>query len=383
MTIPRYATRLRAASRLCPIFLAFAGLTVAPAAPQPAAAQPTASPLTLCGQYEDGDPESVVVFDLENGRGELLDRLQRDPRQLRRRPLESNLFTLFGRPTDQPARPGEIFFQPLFDGGGDLRSVLYVETPIGYAAYLGPVKGNRFEEITTLTLRPFESIAATDGQFVLLPRQARSGETIGVVLYHATTGRALYLAGLDELEISPEVRPVEGLPSLGRGVAAASLHAGSRATASYLVLSSGSGKIVFFDTDANRPEILSPRESTVDLAAAFPAPEGEARRILALAIHDNAKETPRVFLADPASGRIAVLDDVLGDTPTMKPASLDLGAWLAGSPGPHHLAALPDVRRGETIGLWLFDNVTQSILYIENPGSPAEMTASPVLTARP
>lgn len=351
------------------------------------AGQESAPALTFLKADSGGASDAFLAIRLDDGSAQYVDRLARDPLNLRSRLLAENLFTVVGRPAGQAARPNEIFFAPIAGTDGSVRAALYVETPIGYAAYFeDPARGPQLGEIRTLTGRPFEGIAAPDANFALLMRRDGNGRTDGAYLYHGTTGKALYLDGLRRLEVSPQVRRVEGLPALAGPVGAVELHAGSEGTFSYMVVDPASGGVHFFDVDPGIATQVSARKSPLSLYDVF-AREGEhrsGRRFVPVAIDESRSRTLHVLIADAVTGELALYANAIAselEPRLMKAASL--GRWLRGDPGERDFAAVPRINSsGATIGVWLLDSQTRAVVYVDRPGQPDEMTVSPVTVER-
>jgi hypothetical protein len=346
----------------------------------PAAGQ-SGAPVIVCPETNGGESEAYYAFDPDDGHGILVDRLRRSPQEPRVRSVEQNLFALIGRSTEQPAGTGEIFFQPVVAGNGDLEAALYVETPIGYAAYFEPANGPRLGEILTFVRRPFEPIASTDGNYALLMRRDRSGKTEGAYLYHATDGKAIYLGGLDKLDLDPEVTPVDGLPALGGRVAAAEVHADSRATSAYLVVDPASGEVHLFDVASASPRRVVATKTDVALYDVFPRDGGapSPRRFLPVAIQSSSRLTRLVLVLDAASGMVATLVGVAEGRPQVLQGVAELDGLLGQGDGPRSFSAVPNTDAGgKTEGLWVLDSRSGQTIYLDNPGAPSEMRLAPV-----
>ena len=106
-----------------------------------------------------GASDSYFAFSLQDGAGRQVDRLRRDPLSLRARNTPENLFQIIGRPTDQPALPGEVFLAPIRSSDGSVRAAVYVETSIGYVAYFENLgRGGKIGQFTSVAGRPFEAV---------------------------------------------------------------------------------------------------------------------------------------------------------------------------------------------------------------------------------
>lgn len=343
--------------------------------------------LTFSNADAGGASDEYFSISLDNGSGRVVDRLERNPLALRWRTLAENLFRVIGRGTDQAATAGEIFFAPITSGAGSVRAALYVETPIGYAAYFeNPGRGGRLGDVVTLTTRPFEAIAASDRNFALLMRRDAAGRTEGAYLYHATTGKALYMDGLRKLEITPGVRRVTSpLPALAGRVAAAPLFAGSERTASYLVVDPASGEIHFLDLSGAVQQISS-RKSDLDLYDVFPREGGHAspRRFLAVPVNESLSQTRHVLLLDAVSGQTALLVNVTASgAAAALVAAAPVERWFASDGGERVFSAVPRVTgSGTTIGVWVIDSQTGNTVYVDHPDQGGDMTVSPVTIER-
>jgi len=355
--------------------------------PAMAAGQESAPVLTFVKTDAGGAADAYLAIQLGDGSALFVDRLSRDPLNLRSRLSADNLFTVVGRPAGQAARPGEIFFAPIAAGDGSVRAALYVETPIGYAAYFeDPARGPQLGDIRTLTGRPFADIAAPDANFALLMRRDGTGRTEGAYLYHGTTGKALYLDGLKRLETSPETRRVDGLPALAGPVAAVELRAGSEGSLSYLIVDPASGEVYFFDVDPGIATQVRARKSPFSLYDVFAREGGHTsrRRFLPVAVDESPSRTLHVLIADAVTGELALYANaVAADLEPALVKAASLGRWFRGDAGARELAAVPRVNSsGATLGVWLLDSQTRAVVYVDRPGQPEEMTVSPVTVER-
>lgn len=345
-------------------------------------AQAGAPIVTLPNYASGGETDEYLSIRLADGSGSVVDRLSRDPTNLRSRPLAENLFRVIGRGTDQPARAGEIFLAPVVSGVGAVRAALYVETAIGYAAYFeNPGRGGRLGEILTLTIRPFEDLASPDGNFALLMRLDSSGRTEGAYLYHATAGKAIYMDGLRKLEISPATRETSPLPALAGPVAAAAVHAGSEATGSFVVLDPASGGIHFLHPDRGTPHQIRARAAEVDLYTVF-SREGthtSGRRFVAVPVDSSRSRTEQILVLDAVTGETAVIENVTGGSPLRLVKAASTAQRLSSDGGERVFSAVPRVTSsGATLGVWVIDSQTRRTVYVDRPGLPGEMTVTPV-----
>lgn len=349
-----------------------------------------AAPVVALPSYGGGGvSESFLTFRLGSGEAFLIDQLRRDPLALRRRQLAENLFAVIGRAVNQPATSGEILLEPIHSGDGSVRAALYVETPIGYVAYFNQLgRNSRIGEFSSAIGRPFSPLAAADGNFALLMRRDGSGKTNTAYLYHATTGKCLYFEGLNKLETDVEAAATSPLPTLTGRVAVSDLHAGSEATAGYLVVDSGNGDLYFFDFVPERSGQLSVYKSTRNLFEVFPreARYASPRRFLLVGIRESPRQTRHVLIFDAATGEMVLVENV--DDRTRAPVLRKVGpnvdtALQANDRMTRVFSAVPNVAgNGSTIGVWLVDNQTGAVVYVANPAIPVAVMATPVVFER-
>lgn len=333
--------------------------------------------------YEGGGIEEFRWLDLADGRGFRVDRLRREPLELRLRVLDDNLFEIVGRPTDPAAVPGEIHLLPIRSGSG-MRAVLFAEASTGYVAYFEDYDRDGWGQPKVTLGRPFEALRAGDGNFALLPRRDGSGRTQGAYLYHATTGRTLYAAELAGLELDPPVTQVEGLPTLTGRVTATPLEIDDGETVGYLLLDGGDLSIYRLSlADPSNPARLGVARLDLDLSSVFPAetsmPAGE-RRFAAVPL--NVGEVTRsVLLIDGASGKLARIENPGGggeDPTALVPLRLELGEL-----GPGSLDAVPNLSgSGNTAGAWVLVGSPPRAIYLGGLDDPSTATAAPVRTER-
>ncbi len=330
-------------------------------------------------------PDNLISFRLDDGSGFQLNRLRRDPAQARSSRLNENLFTLIGRPSDQPSPPGDLFLAPLRQGDGAIRSAILVESSTGYVAYFPQLgKGSTLGEIRTTLGRPFESIASDDRNFVLFGRRAGNGRSTDVILYHATTGTALALADVSEFSAQPTMVPIRGLPSLGGPVSGLSIDGPGGRTIGYLVLDEESGEIHYAAVDSDG-RITGSQARTDGLYAVFPTEAEQAAepRFLTAPITDEDGAVRHVLIVDSGTGQVAWLADVDGvdNPPRLRALTLDLRRFLdTRQPDAVRSLALLPRRSGDggTRGVWLLDARSRRTLLVDGLDSPAELRVSPV-----
>ena len=331
-----------------------------------------------------GGTDSFFHFDLANGTGYLSDRL-RDPLQIRVRVITQNLFGVIGRPTSQAAVPGEIHLEPIFVGSSRTGAALFVEASTGYVALFDEFgRNDRLGEILVAVGRPFAPIASRDGNHLLLMRRDGSGRTEGAYLYHATSGRALYVDRVREIGTDVPVTTIRDLPQLTGRAAAAAVQSGRRETWSYLVFDGGSGEMYFFDLDRRQSSRVVARKSARVLTEVLPAERGAqaaVQRFVAEPVLAADDRTQYVFVLDVTTGDMALVEDVDGSQPGLRKASLNLytaGGLTIGTEPRHWTAVSNLASSGETLGIWLRDSLTSRWFYLDNPAAPREMTVRQV-----
>ncbi len=364
--------RLRGAVRL---WLASVGLALLSTSPAPGQKGPI---IALPAYGTGGASDSYFAFSLQSGAGRQVDRLRRDPLSLRARRWPENLFQIVGRPTDQPALPGEIFLAPIRSSDGSVRAAVYVETSIGYVAYFDALgRGSKIGELAAVAGRPFEPILSTDSNYALLLRDDASGRTLGAYLYHATTGRGLYINGVNKLSITPKVVATSPLPALGGRIAAVPLHAGSEATASYLVVDPVSGDVHYFDLTSGMADQLVARKSPLNLYDAL-SREGSytsARRFALAPVQRDEELTLHVLVFDAVTGAVAMIENVNDASASrLRPVTVGLDSQLRGAGGERVFTAIPNLAAGgQTLGVWVHDSESGRVVYVSNPGDPASL----------
>ena len=351
-----------------------------------ASAQSGSTAYMALPQYGDnGSADSLFYVDLGNGRVELLDQLRRNPDSGRREAVSTNLFSEIGRAVDQVAGFGELFLGPIQAADGSVRSALLVEASTGYTLYFDQLgKGGGLGRATTMIKRGFEPIASTDGNFVLLMQRGSSGKTEGAYLYHGTTGAAMHLGKVDELEIDPPTRKIDGLPAVKGWVSATSILA-SEETVSYVVIDNADGQVMFFDSAAGR---LTARSSNIAMQSLLLAEKYNpaTHRFVPVPLQDSDSTTYAVLIVDVGTGILALLEDLR--RPTQKLGVLPVNLYSAVRGGlktdvNRWLTAVPaNDASGETRGVWVRDSATGIIVYVEAPGQPGQTKVRPMALSR-
>ncbi len=341
---------------------------------------PNRAPIVALPQDSAGGTDTFYYLDLGNGTLTLGDQLRRDPLRIRAQRLSQNVFADIGRPASQPAAAGEILLAQVHSTSRNARAALFVEASTGYVAYYDQLgKGDNFGKIVTVIGRPFESLAAADGNFALLMRHNSNGRASGAYLYHAGSGRGLYLRLPNKPDPDTPTAAATGFPSLKGLISAAELQSSDRTTG-YLVADAADGSLRFLDLDGNN---VVARESPVGLFPAFSAEGADpaTRRFTAVPIRNSGETTTHVLFADATSGDLAVVEGV--DDPTRQPVVQKLSTNLysalgtSASAGWRIIAAVPGVSStGMTSGVWLIDSFTRRVAYVDSPETPGSTAVS-------
>lgn len=365
----------------CALFsAALLALLAGPFLSPPAAAQ-TDTPFITLPRFGNGDqPDAFLYFDHDKGGGYLVEGLRRNPNQLRIQRFADNLFQQIGRAANQPAIHGELLVLPIFASSGTVRDALFVETSTGYVAYLDEFgKNGKMGSLVTVIGRPFGPLAAGDGNFVLLPRRDSSGKTDGAYLYHGTTGRAIYIAGLAKLATDLKGVATVELPKFEGRFGAAELVSGG-VTTGYLQVEASTGKVGLLDLVGGAPDRISSRATSLDLLTAFSADKlNPSLQRFVVEPLDEDGTTRAVLVIDVASGAIGLIDNPLG-TPALRILPQNVYNVLRPTAGdsPRTFAT---VRNGMD-GVWLIDSLSAMMIYISRPTVPAELRIAPVSLER-
>lgn len=335
----------------------------------PASAQGDTPFMTLPRFGSNDEPDIFLYFEHKAGSGYLTEGLRRSPTQLRSQRLPENLFEQIGR--NVAAIHGELLMLPIFAGNSSVRDALFVETSTGYMVYLDEFgKNDKLGNLVTVIGRPFGPLAAADGNFVLLQRRDGSGKTDGAYLYHGTTGRGMYISGLAKLEVDLKPLTTVELPKFERRFAAAELIS-SDGTVGYLLVAANTGKVTLLDLVAGQPERLAIRETSLELLTGFAADtlNPSLQRFVLEPLQENGT-TRSVLVIDVASGQIGLIDDPLTQ-PRLRILQQNVYSVLRPGAGENQ-RTFATVRNGKD-GVWVLDSLSASMIYIENPLSPADL----------
>lgn len=374
---PRHRGGLSAVALACVLLTTLPGVAMA---------QGGSNPFMVLPQHGDnGEADTLFLVDLGNGRIDKLDQLRRQMDRGRRGALSTNLFSEMGRPADQPAGLGEVFLGPIQAADGSVRSALLVEASTGYTLYFDQLgKGGALGRATTMIKRGFEPIASTDGNFVLLMQRNGSGKTEGAFLFHGTTGAAMHLGDLDELEIDPPSRNIAGLPAMGGWVTGAPILV-SEETVSYVVIDNADGQVHFFDLAGGN---LAHRKSNIALREILLAEQynPSVHRFVPVPLQNSDLTTTAVMIVDVGTGSLALLDGLRQPTQTLGQLPQNVYSAIRGGLRTDATRWLTVVdandAAGETRGLWIHDSLTDSIAFVESPAQPAQIKVRRMVVER-
>ncbi len=353
-------------------------LLIAPSACLWAQAPSARAPVVALPQDSTSGTDEYYYLDLGTGGLTMVDQLRRDPVRLRVRRLGQNLFGEIGRPTDQPAAAGEILLGPIHSTPRNVRAALFVEASTGYVAYYDQLgKGGAFGKIVTVIGRPFAALAAADGNFALLMRHNSNGRTAGAYLYHAGSGRGLYLRISSKIDADAPTSAAAGFPRLTGLVSAAELQVSDQTTG-YLVADAADGTLRYLDLVGDNVTVRdAPVGLFPTLAADAASPAG--RRLTTVPIRDARETTTHVLFVDVATGDLATLAGVTDSSqrPVMRKLAANLYSVLGTNAGDgwRVIAAVPGVAaNGATSGVWLIDSLTRRAAFIDNLETPGSAT---------
>ncbi len=345
---------------------------------------PVAQAANVTVPFRDGSGATSRLFsvDLETGRVyELAPR--RAGEAIRIEPLAQNLFTAIGRPSDQPATPGEILVEEISDRSGRTRAFVMVETSSGYMAYFTkPGEKAQLGELRTVTGRVAEPLAATDGQFLWLRRwdPARRWE-VGYLL-HAATGGCMVFAGIDRLEQELAPARCEGVPSFRLGSNAVAIEGDSGLVVSYGVIDASDGAlmVIGFGSEGDRRLVVS--RTPLQLNSLFPAPETPApsRRYALAGVRTSGGGTVALLAADTVGGRLALLTGL--DQPSAARGALlteGMTAFSRRDQRSRPLEAVPLLSATrQTLGIWMLGEERSDTIWVSNLTSSAPVSVQRV-----
>lgn len=348
--------------------------------PTPLAAQVVSNPYLAMPRYQNQGTDEFLFFDQADGRGRIADRL-REPTEIRIRVLPQNLFGAYGREV-QPVF-GDLHLAPIVDAGGTSRSALFVEASTGYMAYIEDIgRGGDLGQLKTTIGRPFGSLAGGDGNYALLPLRGRNGATRGAFLYHGLDGNTLYVDDITELRNDPPVSSASTLPTAEGWVSTAEL-LNDEQTVGYAILDNAAGTITRVDVSASQPTRLSARTFDLDFNEAFAADayNPSPTRFVLVPLHAAGPTTTRLLVIDTSTGKLAYLDGLEGSNASL--AFLPQNLYQVLRPGvgdvTRVLTPVPHLESsGRTVGVWLIDSQSGSLLYLADVMDPARFSISPV-----
>lgn len=348
-----------------------------PAAIVASNAGPGGSGILAIPRYRgDESTAGTWVIDLEDGSAAFVDRVGIDGNTSRRRPVNLNVFTVLGRPSDKPATQGEILAGEIRSPGGAVIGIFLVETSTGAAAYLaGLDKEPHRATYRPVNGRPAAAIASDDGNFALVMRRDGAGGTDGAYLYHATTGQCVYFVHVDEMRADPVVKFTSPLPELPGRVVALPLQDGSEATPECLIIDDSSGAIFKVRGLEREPLRLTATRQQLGLFEFFPEspPTTASPRFVVVPGYSGNGAADAVFVIDAGSGRMAVLKNVraAGGTQLVR-STKSLEGYLPAAEGETRaLAAVPKVGdSGTTDGAWVFDAAMDGVVVLDHVRGP-------------
>jgi hypothetical protein len=346
------------------------------------------SSLVAIPRYKGGKGTAgAFVIDLADGSGRFIDSVKLSPPSYRERPMDQNVLSALGRSPNESARPGEVLVGEIRATNGAVTGLLLVDTTTGVVAYLDEIVDEPHRAIVRNTDgRPAADLASFDGNYALLMRRDDSGATDGAYLYHATTGRCLYFAHVDDMEPVLEVEPASDLPVMEGRVAAITLQEASEATPEALLIDEASGTVYRVGAMERAPVQISVNRQNIDLFEVFPssAQVTTPQRFVLVPGYADKGVTSAVFIIDAGTGRMAVLKNARqAGGMHLVPSDQVLPSHAAGFPtGAGTLAAVPKVgSKGTTDGAWVFGPAIDGVLVMENVRGPDNLEIHAVETA--
>lgn len=344
-----------------------------PAAPSlPVPPHPLALP-----RYESSGLDGFFHIQLDSGQAYLNERLDNPP--LRSRRLDQNISREIGLATGMSI--GDLLLGPIRNGDGSLKAALLVETATGYVAFLDDIgRDSKLGAITVAIDRPFQSLAADDRGASLLMRRDSSGRTEGAYLYHATSGRAVYLDGLRKLDPAGAVTATVPWPTLGQRAATVALQSPREETLGYWLGDPSTGESYRVSLNRGAPTRISTRKLTVNLfdAIAGRGPHATYDPLVAVGLEDRNGETRHIFLLSVGSGEMAVWFDVAGNggSPSIVKLTRNLYDVLGSEPAPvpRTIEAIPQVGGDGVDGVYLLDSVTRRVVLVGDLTQPSGAT---------
>ena len=327
-----------------------------------------------------GAVSRFLALDLVTGRAYEIEP-RRGGEAARTRPLNQNVYTDIGRPSDPPAIPGEFVLSEIAETGGRTRGVLLLETTTGYAAMVSRVgEDNRLGVMRTLTGRPVEALASGDGRYLFLTRRESVRRGQSGFLVHGTDGGCLYFEGLERTEDDPTVRRCESVAAFEPASNAAPLETSSGTINGYFVVDARDGSLLHIGFSAERNDRLVVTRSTTSLATVFPdAPAAPSPRFALASIRSSDDGTVAVLVVDAATGRMAVVTNLDRLTaPRVTLAAADLAQVLPRTALGKPLEALPrDSALDATLGV-LIISAGRDLVWITAATAADTLRAQPV-----
>lgn len=341
--------------------------------PTPPASSEFIAPILALPKYDDDEStKGMFFFNLDTGNAFFIDKVKTSPKSVRTRTLNQNIFSALGRQRGTPALPGEVLLGEIRGGDGNVRGILLVDTSTGASAHITGLQNRSYEgRLQRISTKPAQSIASSDGNYVLVMKRDGSGKTEGAYLYHGSTGKALYFEDIHRMRAGQSAKPTSPLPIIRGRVSGLGLQAGSEATTGILLIDNDSGKTFHVSDLERRPERLTITPMQLNLLRYFPtSPDVKTpQRFVLIPITSGNGATDKVLVVDVGSGQMAILRDVRKPKKMrIQRSNQNLYSHLPKNVGrPRVIAAVPKVAgSGATEGAWLFDSASGEVLFLDN-----------------
>jgi hypothetical protein len=344
------------------------------------------SPILALPKYDgDDSTEGIFFIHLDTGNAFYIDKIKSSPRDIRSRNLNQNVFTALGRTPGKPALPGQVLLGEVRMAGGDVHALLLADTSTGALAFIVDLQRRSYQGRThSVHGRPLAPLAAPDGRFSLMMLQGDSAETFAALVYHAPTGRGIFIEGLNDLNAEPRGIPISNLPVLPGAAVLIPLQSGDQATPQALLIEHSGGDLYRLSgllKGARKVTWAKERTRLLDLFPYQPEVPVTAR-FLPIPLFSGSDATNNILVVDAATGRLGLIRGVR-DPKSMSLRALpgNLYELLPRDVGrPRTLAAVPKVSdSGATEGAWIFDSATGQVIFVEGLENPEGLILLPVL----
>ncbi|MEN8163293.1 MAG: NPCBM/NEW2 domain-containing protein [Acidobacteriota bacterium] len=338
------------------------------------------SPTLTIPVFDSGDTtKAIFVINSENGRARVIDHLRRTSAEVRERPFHDNVFNALGRPLDLPAHNSQLLAGPIRKGNGAVHALLLVDTTTGAMGYItglgdDPSKA-RLKRISGL---PAQDMAGPDGNFSLIMRRNASGETVGAYLFRGTTGRCVYFRDLEKLPTHIDPTPTSSLPAIDGPVSSLALQGGSDATTHFLLIDNEGGALFLVGGVKRKAAQLTVQPIPSNLVSSFPTetPVAAPIRFVPIPITTRSGATDSALILDVAGGAMAILEHLTEPSKTrLIGVNRSIYGLLPADVGsPRSITAVPKINdTGTTVGAWLFDSASDTILFLANLDHPNQL----------